>query len=822
MEDLKKKVKDVSLPEGFVTVQEESSVSFLLLSWTDRAPLLQCAIRVQEDLSIKMALNGVPFPMQKARHLLDGKLQISSATSLGNLLALLKSKVRDDEESVQATVQYCAERIEDLRPTSQVQQQKLSFLQEQLLLAVIPEKGRKYSSGLLAAAAIWKTTSPALYQKLVKEQLFTLPSTKHLHKLMRPLKVDFGANSSLAYLRTRAEKLEEREKMCLLLIDEIYNAQRVEYAGGKFFGSQEGGALSKTLLSFMVKSLAGPYSDVVSFRQITTLDSSTIKEEYDQVMEALNSVGFKIKCVSMDNATPNRKFFVDALCNGDLKPSIPHPQLPDESLFLMFDSVHNFKNIYNNFLNRRVFRLPPFPNAEMWTASQDQEQFSAQVAHVEELYYKELGKPVKLAYKLSEKVLHPTAIEKTNVQLADSFFHDSTISALKFYATAEDKKDWMDTANFMRLVRNWWNIVNVKTPYHGVQKKNAFMEPISKENDMNLVYLKDFIHWLELWSLQTKGKTKQGLSSETFLAMKQTTKALIEMAKCLLEEHEFSYVLLGQIQSDPLEKRFGWYRHLAGSNYFISVRQILEAEKSIRLQSLIKFSGYSFSDLKETFEEGAKEEDEAIRKASDSIVALCSSDFMVNCARLEDKNIVFYVAGFVAHSLCKKIKCESCKRMLGEKKDMPAVSILARDGQSEEESGAAAKFLEQVNRGGLLYPCDILFIACLHIWSFYHTARNDDSLNDLIFQSRNPCFVFSRSFTVLCQESEDLSGMLQSECQEGHFFEGFLPSITKKMFNMFAKNRCNEINSMQHLRSKRSHRKEGEGSRKIRKLQSDV
>jgi hypothetical protein len=74
---------------------------------------------------------------------------------------------------------------------------------------------------------------------------------------------------------------------------------------------------------------------------------------------------------------------------------------------------------------------------------------------------------------------------------------------------------------------------------------------------------------------------KTGLSRETFLAAMQTTSALKELAEYLLEETCLDYVLLGKINSDPIERRFGCYRQLAGANYFISVRQFLEAEKKI-------------------------------------------------------------------------------------------------------------------------------------------------------------------------------------------------------------------------------------------------
>lgn len=48
------------------------------------------------------------------------------------------------------------------------------------------------------------------------------------------------------------------------------------------------------------------------------------------------------------------------------------------------------------------------------------------------------------------------------------------------------------------------------------------------------------------------------------------------------------YILPGKIQTDCLEARFGKYRQMAGSQYHISMRQLLECEKKLRLQSCIK------------------------------------------------------------------------------------------------------------------------------------------------------------------------------------------------------------------------------------------
>jgi len=120
----------------------------------------------------------------------------------------------------------------------------------------------------------------------------------------------------------------------------------------------------------------------------------------------------------------------------------------------------------------------------------------------------------------------------------------TTIQALLHYAkTGEGKSDWIETAEFLQTIRNWWNIVNVKTPSHGWKKRQDFLKPVSTNVRDNALYLNEFSSWMEEWE---KKSAKKGLTKETFLAMRQTTKALAEMCSYVLEEEDFSYVLLGQ------------------------------------------------------------------------------------------------------------------------------------------------------------------------------------------------------------------------------------------------------------------------------------
>ncbi len=402
-------------------IKRAGAVTFIGLFWKGDIPNVKYSLTITSDLCFSLSCMGVTVPNQRVSHIIE-KDTLGTLSSVSNILAYLKSLCgKDSEDDSTSVLQLCADMLGEIDLSGLKAGPKIMFLREQLILSTLPSNRRRYSSDMLIASSLWKATSPALYKQLIREDMLTLPSIQHLRHLSMPLRVDLGmSSSSIAYLKARSESLSKRDKESFLMVDEVFNAQRMEYCGGMFFGLLEG-KLSKTLLAFMIKSIMGSYSDVVSLVPVTNLDSSLLKKEFDNVMRALYHLGFEVLATSMDNATPNRKLYTNELCDGELKPSVDHPCMPNKPLFLLFDNVHNFKNVFNNFHTKREFIMPSFPGQ-----GEGPDIIVASFGHLEALYELELGKAVKIAHKLLDKVLHPKPIEKTNVQLADSFFHEST------------------------------------------------------------------------------------------------------------------------------------------------------------------------------------------------------------------------------------------------------------------------------------------------------------------------------------------------------------------------------------------------------------
>ncbi len=108
-----------------------------------------------------------------------------------------------------------------------------------------------------------------------------------------------------------------------------------------------------------------------------------------------------------------------------------------------------------------------------------------------------------------------------------------------------------------------------------------------------------------------------------------------------------SYVMLGSLQSDPLESRFGWWRQMCGSSYCISERHAHESHRKIQALSLLKFSGFDVQQLQTLREKNAAEatslENRVVQEAK--VIAEKVHTSPPVTADHADSNAVFYVTG---------------------------------------------------------------------------------------------------------------------------------------------------------------------------------
>ena len=453
---------------------------------------------------------------------------------------------------------------------------------------------------------------------------------------------------------------------------------------------------------------------------------------------------------------------------------------------------------------------------------------TASFDHICEIYAKEQKMPVRLAYKLSHQILEPSPIERQNVQLTHSLFHQSTIEALNFYGKA-GHPEYLQTASFLTIISNWWKTVNVKSKFLGQRKRDPFCEIVCEENlQEKTSFLRAFFDWLQEWE-KASGETKLCFTTQTFLAAKLTSEGLAAVSEHLILQKKQEYVLLGKFQSDCLEGRFGKLRQMCGGNLFNSVRQFLESERTLKIKNLACLD-LSLSEIQETFHGGQVEKQQQIERISEEIIndLKIAVDPKLTCLKNNDENSLFYVAGYFARTIKNHLKCSDCKQTLTSS-NIPDVKVICENDPclTAQENDSRTIFINQINRGGLVYPSEKVFSACILLWILYQKIRSSPAMTNKLFQSN---ISSQKLFTVLFLKTLSATSHTKTEfisfkCLEGHSFSNIVELIGKKFFNVVSKNFVSSLNSEIHSKRKISTAKENETKRnpsnlKIQKLQS--
>ena len=180
------------------------------------------------------------------------------------------------------------------------------------------------------------------------------------------------------------------------------------------------------------------------------------------------------------------------------------------------------------------------------------------------------------------------------------------------------------------------------------------------------------------------------------------------------------------------------------------------------------------------------------------------------------KNVIYYVAGFIARSVKKSIKCKDCGNVLGNNTEIRMIL----DGIATED---CQYFLDLVNRGGLMKPSDIVFAVCCVAWEVYVRIMESYDAKSYFLACKMQRKVFIKSVLIETCSHYTYSSILETSCLQDHPFENIFVNIVTKLFNVMCKHFASEVNSAVHKDKKRMNKQTNISpqSIKIRKLQSE-
>ena len=227
----------------------------------------------------------------------------------------------------------------------------IAFIVEQLSLLHKSPRQRRYSPSMLPMTCMLERMSPSCYNQMYRDAWIILPTADYLRRLTSAINVDLDISpSTISYLTARFSILAKKDKVVSLLMDEVYSRKMVQYTNAKFYGI-ENGAPTRTVC-VMLKSVTGRYRDEISMSPICNINADKLYEVWSNVIKVASEIGFDIVVTMADGYSANVKLFKTKLLCGIETPCVPNPWVPNQNIYLLYDTVHFFKNAYNNFVNK--------------------------------------------------------------------------------------------------------------------------------------------------------------------------------------------------------------------------------------------------------------------------------------------------------------------------------------------------------------------------------------------------------------------------------------------------------------------------------------
>lgn len=698
LDDIKIKLHLLQLDLPWTTLIHPTTLHLCFTS-SDPAPCIISSITISSDMQATVSLHGAPLPSVGDISLPH---RVSSMRDIDQIISTLQQLSAPNFQSQDtATAQTLLTLNLVLRLLSSVCVQSskffnaLSFVHDQIALIVhnLSKNSMSYPSEYLVFSSIFYNVSPHAYRFLRDSGKVILPSYSTVRRLilsncMDP-RTEQTSGTFLYYIGRKFKSLKPRDFIVNLLIDEIHLHSFFDFKGGNVVGSSYNDVHSAatTAFAFMITSAFSSYKDVVHVLPSCKMNGETLFAIVKRMIVGLESIGFTVISVITDNNRINRKAMSFFANPSALLTRYPHPVDPDRPLFFIFDSVHLLKSVRNNWLNVKTIDkslyYPHFNFSNLVSSSSENVQ-TASIGALKKLLEYDTGSLLKFSYRLSHKALNPSNLDRQKVSLALRVFNEYVAQGLLSIGEKMSIPDYAGTSLFIKIIVTWWYVVNVKSPLKGQRLNNEFEKPLMSGSHVSKDFMKYFVEWLRRWNAMS---TRGFLTMDTFSALLHTSNALMEISEYCLQEFDVSYVLLGKFQTDCLEARFGMYRQLAGGQYDVSLRQVFECEKKIRMLSVLKLTmnnaSISLSDFSINWEDCDSGE--------------CNDVHVLEPLTIDDVSstddvlpVIVYVAGYCCYSICKKLSCSDCKTLL-----------TCAEGDVDKLQNS---YTQGISRGSLLYP----------------------------------------------------------------------------------------------------------------------
>uniref|UniRef100_A0A2H8TYU1 Transposable element P transposase n=1 Tax=Melanaphis sacchari TaxID=742174 RepID=A0A2H8TYU1_9HEMI len=361
--------------------------------------------------------------------------------------------------------------------------------------------------------------SKRAYEYLKNELHYSLPGILSFQRWAKTIEMNNGLiEDVLKIMKLNNDNIEDHEKLTVLIIDELKMCNTIEYdeANDEVIGPHT------HMQVVMARGISSNWKQPI----FVDFDVNMTKTILFDIIDKLDDIGYKVMCCVSNYNSKNIKLW------NQLNLSYEDPSffIPNGRKIIYIPDSSNLLKLTRNWLLDTGFCL---------------NDVEINKIPLEALITK---KSVGLPHNLKKEHLTCEGPQRENIELAKQLLSYSTAIVLQHNRPIDDLELLNDTAEFIKLISNWFDLANVSQTNNRTTFKSPFGMFLYQQNKL----LNEFYTTINLMRCKGKNYTYLQGFQEGILMYINGIKQLFQ----ILRENGVKYLLTGKINNDPLNNLF--------------------------------------------------------------------------------------------------------------------------------------------------------------------------------------------------------------------------------------------------------------------------
>lgn len=432
----------------------------------------------------------------------------------------------------------------------------------------------------ILSLAIYKR-GPKCYRFLQK--FFKLPSASTLHKLCANLPFLPGINDHIFnQLRTNVVKMEDKDKLCSVMFDEIAISPGFHYSkfSDQVVGYVDLGSLGKSndianrVLVFMIRGLNKEYKQPIAYYFTKdSIKTGSLVILLKEIISMLQNIGFKVLCTVCDQSATNVGAYSKLMQESNTNFNNPYFRVNDEKIIALHDTPHLLKSIRNALLKYNI--------------RYDDNKF-AKYEHIEKCFQIDQRRRCQALRKINPNYfnLHRNPKLKMKVKIAARLLSATVAAAIESMCEINSNllpADAIHTAIFVKDIDMLFDSLN------GRFKKPENFKPLKcgiNKNSGHINFYNDILCSIESWVFTDKFNHNIITTTMPFKkGLIQTIRGIIMMWD-ICNKKGLTYLMPRKLNQDPVQNFFSTIRQYGCNNTNSTCHQFVSTFKSCVLNNM--------------------------------------------------------------------------------------------------------------------------------------------------------------------------------------------------------------------------------------------